>query len=83
MVHVTVPSSGTLVLDSIADDPSNTVWASIGDYPSYPVQTHVSRSVDTATTIVVAVAVCPDTRCSPFSNMAGAGGFTLKTAFAP
>jgi len=76
-VHVTVPSSGTLVLDTIADDPSNTFWLSIGDFVQYPVQnvTHLSRSVDTATTVVVLV-VRP-------GNIAVAGGFTLKTAFAP
>jgi hypothetical protein len=31
IVHVTVPTSGTLVLDAIADDPANTFWLSIGD----------------------------------------------------
>ena len=76
-IHVTVPSSGTLVLDTIADDPSNTFGLSIGDFVQYPVQNviHLSRSVDTATTVVVLV-VRP-------GNIAVAGGFTLKTAFAP
>jgi hypothetical protein len=80
MVHVTVPSSGTLVLDTIPDDPSNTFWVSIGDYPNYPIQIHVSRSIDIATTILVAVAVCDTYLCSARSMT---GGFTLKTAFAP
>jgi len=80
MVHVTVPSSGTLVLDTIPDDPSNTFWVSIGDYPTYPIQTHVSRSIDAATTILVAVAVCDTYLCSARSMT---GGFTLKTALAP
>ena len=73
-VHVTVPSSGTLVLDTIADDPSNTFWLSIGDLESFQKVTHLSTSIDTATTVVVRVLRPP--------NIAG-GGFTLKTAFAP
>jgi hypothetical protein len=73
-VHVTVPSSGTLVLDTIADDPSNTFWLAIGDVDSFQKVTHLSRSMDTATTVVVMV-------LRP-SNIV-AGGFTLKTAFAP
>jgi len=79
LVHVTVPSSGTLVVDAIADDPSNTFRVSIGDYPNYPVPTHVSRSIDTATTVVVMVAVCLN-YCSESSMT---GRFTLKTALAP
>ena len=75
-VHVTVPSSGTLVLDTIADDSSNALGLTIGDYPNYPVQTHVSTSIGTATTVVVVVA-------GPSKNIAGAEGFTLKTALAP
>ena len=76
-IHVTVPSSGTLVIDSIADDPPNTFWLSIGNFVQYPVQNviHLSSSVDTATTVVVLVV-------RPW-NIAVAGGFTLKTAFAP
>jgi carboxypeptidase family protein len=75
-VHVTVPSSGTLVLDTIADDPSNTFWLSI-DLVQSPFQyvTHLSRSVDTATTVVVLV-------LRPW-NITVAGSFTLRTAFAP
>ena len=73
-VHVTVPSSGTLVLDTIADDPSNTFWLAIGDVDAFQEVTHLSRSMNTATTVVVMV-------LRP-SNIV-AGGFTLKTAFAP
>jgi hypothetical protein len=73
-VHVTVPSSGTLVLDTIADDPSNTFWLAIGDVDSFQKVTHLSRSMDTATTVVVMV-LRPD-------NIV-AGSFTLETAFAP
>jgi hypothetical protein len=73
-VHVTVPSSGTLMLDTIADDPSNTFWVAIGDVDSFQKVTHLSRSMDTATTVVVMVLQPP--------NIV-AGGFTLKTAFAP
>ena len=74
IVHVTVPTSGTLVLDAIADDPSNTFWLSIGDLESFQKVTHLSTSIDTATTVVVRVLRPP--------NIAG-GGFTLKTALAP
>jgi hypothetical protein len=74
IVHVTVPTSGTLVLDAIADDPSNTFWLSIGDLESFQKVTHLSTSTDTATTVVVRVLRPP--------NIDG-GGFTLKTAFAP
>jgi hypothetical protein len=79
-VHVTVPSSGTVMLDTIADDPSNMFWLSIGDSIQSPFQqvSHVSRSVDTATTVVVLV-LGSLTR----GNVAVTGGFTLKTAFAP
>ena len=73
IVHVTVPTSGTLVLDAIADDPSNTFWLSIGDLESFQKVTHLSTSIDTATTVVVRVLRPP--------NIAG-GGFTLKTALA-
>jgi hypothetical protein len=64
------------MLDTIADDRSNTFWLSIGDFVQYPVQdvVHLSRAVNTATTVVVLVV-------RPW-NIAGAGGFTLKTAFA-
>ena len=74
IVHVTVPTSGTLVLDAIADDPSNTFWLSIGDLESFQKVTHLSTSIDTATTVVVRVLRPP--------NIAG-GGFSLKTALAP
>jgi hypothetical protein len=40
IVHVTVQTSGTLVLDDIADDPSNTFWLSIGDLESFQKVTH-------------------------------------------
>ena len=62
------------MLDTIADDPSNTFWLSIGDVESFQKVTHLSTSIDTATTVVVMVLRPP--------NIAG-GGFTLKTAFAP
>jgi hypothetical protein len=74
MVHVTVPTSGTLVLDAIPDDPSNTFWLSIGDLESFQKVTHLSTSIGTATTVVVRVLRPP--------NIAG-GSFTLKTALAP
>ena len=74
IVHVTVPTSGTLVLDTIADDPSNTFWLAIGDVDSFQKVTHLSRSMDTATTVVVMV-LRPD-------SIVG-GSFTLETAFAP
>ena len=73
-IHVTVPSSGTLVLDTIADDPSNTFWLAIGDVDSFQTVTHLSTSIDTATSVIVRVLRPP--------NTAG-GGFTLKTALAP
>ena len=78
-VHLNVPSSATLVLDTIADDPSNTFWLSNGDVVPSPFQTvtHVSRSMDTATTVVVLIF-----QPRPW-NIAGAGGFTLKTALTP
>ena len=74
IVHVTVPTSGTLVLDAIADDPSNTFWLSIGNLEAFQKVTHLTTSIDTATTVVVRV-------LRP-SNIAG-GGFTLTTALAP
>jgi hypothetical protein len=75
-VHVTVPSSGTLVLDTIADDPANTFWLSVGVVPeSGPSVTHVSTAIATATTVVVFVLRPRD--------VAIGGGFTLKTALAP
>jgi hypothetical protein len=74
IVHVTVPTSGTLVLDTIANDPSNTFWLSIGDLEAFQKVTHLSTSINTATTVVVRVLRPP--------NIAG-GGFTLKTALAP
>jgi hypothetical protein len=77
-VHITVPWSGTLVLDTIPNDPSNTCWVLRGDPPN-PMQ-HVSISIDAATTIVVTVGVCDTDLCSVRSMT---GGFTLKTALAP
>jgi hypothetical protein len=77
-VHVSVPSGGTLVLDTIADDPSNTFWLlSLDDYfhDATPKDTHLSSYMDTAKTVVVLV-LRPE-------NIGVAGGFTLKTAFAP
>jgi hypothetical protein len=74
-VHVTVRSSGTLVLDTIADDPPNTFLLAIGDPPFQNV-THITRSIDTATTVVVLVGRL-------WYNAAVPGGFTLKTALAP
>jgi hypothetical protein len=61
------------VLDTIADDPSNAFSLMIGDFPDYPVHTHVSRSIDTATTVVVVVSGPPKI------GGGGVGGFTLKT----
>jgi hypothetical protein len=78
-VHVTVPSSGTLALDTIADDPSNAFSLTIGDLPDYPVQTHASRSIDRATTLVVVVSGPPKMVGGVFRF----GGFTLKTALTP
>jgi hypothetical protein len=79
-VHVTVPSSGTLVLDTLPDDASLTFWLSIGTSSGYFLQdrdqtvTHVSRSITTATTVVVLVS-------RPW-NTTVAEGFTLNTALA-
>jgi hypothetical protein len=74
IVHVTVPTSGTLVLDTIADDSSNIFWLSIGDLESFQKVTHLSTSIDTATSTVVRILRPMD--------IAG-GGFILKTALEP
>jgi len=74
IVHVTAPTSGTLVLDAIADDPSNTFWLSIGDLESFQKVTHLSTSIDIAATVVVRILRPP--------HIAG-GAFILKTALAP
>jgi hypothetical protein len=79
LVHITVPSRGTLVLDTIPDDPSNTFWV-LSDTDPPNLMQHVSISIDAATTIIVNVGVCDTDLCSGRSMT---GGFTLKTAFAP
>jgi hypothetical protein len=82
-VHVTVPSSGTLVLEAIGDDPSNPFWLWIGDIQnSFQNVTHLSTSMDTATTVVVLVLTREVCLCM-WRNVGVPGGFTLKTAFAP
>jgi hypothetical protein len=74
IAHVTVPTRSTLVLDTIANDPSNTFWLSTGDLEAFQKVTHLSISINAATTVVVRVLRPGD--------IAG-GGFTLKTALAP
>jgi hypothetical protein len=77
-VHIAVPSSGTLVLDTIADDSANTfLLVLFADFASdvVPKVTHLSTHLDAATTVVILV-------LRPL-NIAVAGGFTLKTALAP
>jgi hypothetical protein len=74
-----VPSSGTLVLDTVADDPSNTFGLlSFEDFGAdvVPKVNHLSIQMDTAAPIVVLV-------LRPERTVVAAGGFTLKTAFAP
>jgi hypothetical protein len=69
-----VPASGTLALDTIADDPSTTFWLlSAEDYfkDAIPNATHLSSHLDAGTTFAVLVLRPP--------NIAVGGGFTLKT----
>jgi hypothetical protein len=79
-VHVVMPSSGTLVLDTIADDPSNAFWIVIGErfniqYPFHGV-THMSISANERSAATVQI-------LRPWQASSAPQGFTLQTSLTP
>jgi hypothetical protein len=76
-LHVVAPSSGTLVLDTIADDPSTAFWIVIGDrfnvqYPFRGV-IHISVSMNEQSTATVQI-------LRPWQAPLAPQGFMLETS---
>lgn len=76
-IRVVMPSSGTLALETIADDPSNAFWLAIGEsfqfqYP-FALRTQISTSMAAGSTVPVQV-------LRPWQAPPAPQGFTLKTS---
>ena len=79
-IHILVPSTGTLVLDTLTADPATPFWISLGGpadvhYPHQGV-THVTRSLTGGSTVLIQI-------MRPWQPLPTPLEFTLRTSLAP